>query len=286
MPPSASSLTFGDLKKLVAERAMLIEQDTDTGIDEAMVTQPAADKIERALRDGVTEFYRSHDWAWCTRWIQFTLKADGMGAWNIDSDPSRYLLPDWVESLPGNYGPVLFKGPASEPGGELNVRAFDDVTSRQFRDPTSEGNPMVVGAEYSHDLRAGMTQRGGVEVRFWPIPDDDYIVGCRARIGPVPFVKDDQRGQWPAVHDLTVADFAVVELFKHDQDPGDPDNGRLVAKAEERKALSMAISIERDNKDYRPQELGSLSERDWPVGRRVELFDYETNATLVSVTRY
>lgn len=281
---AAASMTFADIKLRVAQRAELIQQDTTSGKNVARVTQPDAQKIADAVRDGQDEFWRANDWSFATQFVQFDLSPTGESALNIAKDPRRYLLSETIESLPKTT--VLFTGPSTNPGGKVRVRHMDEVAARCFMDPSAVGSPEACAGEYSSILRPGLSQRGGIEMRFYPKPDQAYTVGFRAKVAALPFIADHQRGNWPAVHDLTIVAFSVRELFRQDRSAEEPSQARAIAQADADVAQALATSIKVDNEDYRPHTLGAANELEsWPTGRLVKGYDTD-GSLLVSVTVY
>lgn len=283
--PATSAITYAELKKRVASRAMLIQQNATTGKVESLASEPAATRIEEAIADGVREFFRAHSWSWLIQSTTLTLNPDGTGPLNLDSDPARYLLPDFVESLPK--GKVLFRSPDASWGGQVKMRHIDDVANRLYRDPSASGQPVCAAAEYNSSLAPGISTNGRFEFIVCPKPDLAYPLRLRVKLGPVPFVADHQVGQWPSVHDLTVVAFCVRELFEHDRDPEDQMQARAYVAADAKVASTLATSIERDDEDFRPQELGSSLEDDqWPIGRVLELTDVPSGDILAQKTVY
>lgn len=279
MPPTAS-MTRKQLVKQVALRALLIEQEN--GVKVARTDEPAATQLLEALDIGAREFMRAHDWSFLTETVTLTLgTADALTPQNINNDPRRYRLPAYVESLPKER--CDFMGPDStQGGGPVAIRPFDFVAGMAFRDPTAVGHPVCVAAEFRSSLGRGLGENGGMELRVWPKPDQAYTLEFRARVGYVALVDDNQVGQWPAVHDLTVIDYAVAALFDMDKDKGDPEQGRAYTAAVAKAAASLALSIERDNEDYRPQELGGAFEADaMPAANMAVIRDLTTGEVIV-----
>lgn len=274
---TAPSMTYGDIKHRVALRARKIMQDS-AGKIVADTAEPAADQIEKAVRDGVEFFWLSNDWAFASQFIQFDLDPDGDGPLNIGGDASRYLLPAYVQSLP--LARVLMRYPGS--GGVLPLTTIhmDQLVARQFAGTDISGVPTVCACEWSCLNAPGLDQRGAFEFRVWPEPAQALTVGFRARTGPVPLVSDVQRGNWPAAHDAAVVACAVVELMRHDQKPDSP--ARKVAESERDTALAM--SVQHDNLYYRPSNLGTLREGEWPIGRSASIVDGETGDTIMQTT--
>lgn len=280
---ASESMTRADIKKRVALRVDQIEQSASTGKNEARATNPTDDLLDLAVRDGTDEFYRAHKWSFDSQFVEFTLAPAGDGPLNINADPTRILLPPYIESLPQTS--VLFKGPGTNPGGRARVRHMDEVATRAYQDPISMGFPEAVGCEYNATLRAGLSERGGIELRVWPKPDQAYVLGFRSRIGAIPFVVDSQRGQWPQGHDATVVAFAVREFFRHDRNPEDAGQGRAIAQAQADVNEALETSVRIDNEDYRPGVMGAAGETNWPTGRLVKGYDTD-GSLLVSVTVY
>lgn len=277
------AMTYADLKQRVAERAVLIKHDATLGIT-PLTSQPAAGKIDRAIVDGCREFVRAHNWAWLRARCEVTMDPAGTGPININSDPTRYLLPLYVESLPD--AGIMWKGPDDRPGGSVRSTHMDDVAELAYIDPSSTGSPCKVAAEYSPFLGGGLQSSGGIEMRVWPKPDRAYTIGFRARLGFVPFISDHQVGQWPPVHDLTVVAYSVLELFKADRDAGDKAQAMNIQKAEMIASDSLAKSITRDNEDYRPQQIDARHSGSWSEGRAMRGYDLTTGNLLVSTTFY
>lgn len=280
---ASPSMTYAEMKLRVANRAELISQDAAYGI-QALTSEPAAGKIKRAIDDGVREFLRAHRWSFLTAHCEFTMDVDGTGPLNIGGDPTRYLLPEYVESLP--QANMMWKGPDLRPGFRVKGHHYDEVVAFSFMDPVAKGVPIMWGAEFNPTLRGGMQKPGGIELRFWPKPFLAYTVGFRARLGYVPFSDDNQVGQWPAVHDLTAVAFAVRELFRVDRDPGDRAQAAVLAAAQQAVTDSLATSITRDDEDYRPQEMGPASAEMGLTGRPIRGYDMVSGALLVSTTAY
>lgn len=276
------SMTYADLKLRVAERAVLIKQDASTNKTVALTSQPAADRIERAIRDGVEEFYRATDWSFLLTFLEFVLDAEGDTPANIAGSNTRYILPSFIESLP-KPGMMVKYEESTTPGGHVTLRMFQELVERAYLEPNTTGFPEAVAVQFNPMLNPQADSRGGLEMRVWPQPDQAYTLGFLAKVGPVPFLSDSQRGRWPAVHDLTVVAFAVRELFRHDRESDNATRDR----AETEVSRTLGISITRDNEDFRPISIGARGELSWwPRGRRVELFDYVTNQTLVSTDVY
>lgn len=277
---STTSMTYAELKQRVAARAALIEQDADTGREVADTTQPAQGRLEEAVADGIREFMRANSWSFSTFPCSVVMSTDGTGAMNLAGDANRYRLPDYVQSLPRPR--CIWRSADNTMGGRVKIRPIDDVAEMIARDPLATGIPEYIGVEFNPMLSPEMTRPGGFELMVFPKPDQAHTLRFRAKLGTVPFVDENQVGRWPAVHDLTIVAFAVHELFKRDRDADDPGQSRTIAKAEKDRNEALAVSIERDNEDFRPQELGSMTEdRDLLGSSVIQLTDLETNTVIL-----
>ena len=274
------SMTYADIRLEVAKRSQKLVQDTDSGRMIADPTEPAYSRITDAIRAGCREFWRAHNWSFLTSFVEVQLNPDGTGPLNIDGDASRYLLPDVVQSYPKGW--ALYRGPDDEPGGHVKTRHMDEVAQRLFMEPTATGTPESCATEWNASLRPKASQRGGIELRVFPKPDQAYRLGFRAKVGVLHFTDPEQRGQWPTVHDQTVVDFAVAELFKSDRAASDPERAGAVAAAQS----SLAVSIARDTEDYQPGEIGGPDEMQWPRGRLVTAWEYTTDTEILRLTVY
>lgn len=275
---TSATMTRADIKKRVALRARKIVQDADSGKIIADTTEPANTQLDDAVRDGVEDFWNFRQWAFASQIVQFDLNADGAGPLNIDSDPSRYLLPDLVRSVPIG-GKVLVRGPGDSCGWSIPVRHMDQVIARQFLEAGTSGMIQMCAVEFISAVRPGLSERGGFECRFWPAPGDTYTVAMRMMVGAVPLVNDSQRGNWPGAHDKAIVACSVRALFRHDQ-PAD-SAARRTAEAEAVQAL--AESTQYDDENCRPQVLGSIEES-FSGGRHVEMVDLTTGLTVLSTT--
>ena len=279
---NSATKTRADLKLLLAQRAMRVVQDATTGRDIADPSNPTDDRLDTALRDGVEQFWHAHPWSFQTQFVQITLTPAGDGPISIAGDPTRYLLPEVIQSLPRMN--ALYRGPETTTGGtRVHVRHMDEVIQRTFSDPNITGMPAMLAVEWSSLRAPGMSERGGFEMRVWPKPDRAYIVGFRCKVGAFPLTENSQRGNWPAVHDLTVVAFSLRELFRNgDREP----NSAQMGSAEAMVASELAKSIRIDDDDYRPQTIGAPSELRWPGGHSHSLYDYPSGEIILTSTSF
>ena len=262
-------MTRAEMVKRIAMQATLIQQNATTGRVEADASEPTLTKLLDAFWDGCKEFEDSHNWAWKDVGVELVLNPDGTGPYNIDSDPSRYLMPPQFEAVPS--GEVFWKFGTSY-GGVMAVRHASEVARARFMAPQETGEPEMIGGEFNRRVAPGLGQSGGIEIQIFPAPNQAYTAYFRSRLACVRLSDDNQTGHWPACHDLTVVAYGVRNLFLHDQEAGSD----MRARADVEVARRQAISVERDNTDYRPDEVSSSFRTPRVSRRRVRLFNNVT----------
>jgi hypothetical protein len=102
----------------------------------------------------------------------------------------------------------------------------------------------------------------GIEMRLWPAPSEPASVVFQATLSPRLPVDDAQVGGWPAVHDLTIVDAAVVCLFESDRTPDSPH--AIGARAYY--AAKLAQSVQRDLMDHQQAVRGSVETSELDLG--------------------
>lgn len=249
--PIDRNMTRDELILRIAEQADRKRQNATTGKIEASMDEPDRDVLLRALEDGIREFEDCRSWAYRDVIAELDIVADGDGPLNIDGDPCRYLLPAHFTAIPSGEPCWSLD---DNTGGEMSIRHISIIKRSRFLCPTEIGTPRMIGGQYSADVAPGLQQSGGIEVQVWPKPDDDYTVCFSTRIGHSGFVEGNERGKWPAVHDLTIVAFAVRRLFLSDRAAGAPAK----RDAEAEVARRLEISTKRDDDDHRPDEATGL----------------------------
>lgn len=241
------SMTLSEIRQRVAEGADFIRRDAATGKSVPITTQPAADRLDRAIRDGIAEFSRSNSWAFLDAVLQVSVNSTGTAPLSIDGDPSRLLLPPEVRSVP--HPTMAWKASdGSYVAGHAGIRSFSEIVGFQFADSYSLGPPVMFAVQGGISQNVGMFRPHRFEMRIWPKPDREYDLAFACRLALRPPNLDDEIGPWPSVHDLTIVAFAVREAIRAD---GMAGNAEAMAKAEARVSESLAISIQRDNEDHR-----------------------------------
>lgn len=273
-----SAMNKADLRLRVAERAVLIEQDA-AGKIIARTGEPDADRLDRALHDGIAEFMRSYDWSFTdSQLIELTLSPDGTSPLCINSDPCRYRLPLCVESFPKGR-PAWRLASQGTGGSNLDLMPAAHIAYLNYTNPNDTGRPRMLAGEWIPGNGADRTN--SLALRVYPKPDQAYSVMFEARIGQPPLVSDDSLPIWPAVHDLTVVEFAALALLRTDFDASDPASVRKVQIAKDASLEALAKSIRRDQSDFLPASAPGISDLSAsPIGVPVRLIDKVSGTVL------
>ncbi len=240
----------------IAERAVLIQQGSD-GKAAPLDSQPDADRLNRALHDGIDEFFNSHPWSWADRTLEVTLSPDGTGALCVGKSPCQYALPTWMRSVPK--GKPAWQYAAGSGGAEdIQIMPAAYVRRQVFLFPETTGSPVFIGTEWASQDSG---DRGGMILHVYPKPDQAYRLLFEARVTQPPLMSDEQYPIWPAEHDLTVVEFGAVALLQSDLDFTDPTSVRKLQTATALKAAALARSIETDAREYAQTTRPSQSAR-------------------------
>lgn len=273
-----SSMTFADLRLRLAERVRLVQQDSAQRVI-ARTTEPDRTRLNNAINDGVREFMAFvgpvvengramtfAGWEWAKAQFSIGLAKDP-SAYAAGSDPSLVLLPPVVGSRPISRVVFTQTGQTVN-GGEVKVIHPQAVAHRHAMDSNTTGAPCYGSISFNPAARKALHTRGGWELRVWPKPDNDYTVSFAARVQPVPFTQDDERGIWPEVHDLTVVACAVYCFNLADKPSGDP----AVVQAREEMSRRLVLSAMVDMRDYM-NPTGDRMKVEAPMGRPYRILD-------------
>jgi hypothetical protein len=253
----SANMTRAELRLRVAERAKFVTQSAQ-GTVTPSVTQPAADKLDRALADGIRLFMREHAWRFAMQWITLAVGAAGTLGSQVIGSASRYRLPAGVQVVPH---PPVFYARAGARSRRLMMEPMGTLIQRELQN-LSVGQPCAVAFEYRSLWTDAPGMEPGIEMRLWPAPSEPASVVLQATLSPRLPVDDAQVGGWPAVHDLTIVDAAVVCLFESDRTPDSPH--ALGARAYY--AAKLAKSIERDLMDHQQAVRGSVETSELDAG--------------------
>jgi len=168
-------LTFNDFILRVAEFLSVAPIDGTTGV--AVIPTDAYDLevCKRLVNDGFRRFYNSNPrWNWTNQLFSITFDPDGTGPDNVNSDASRYYMPD------GFYGIILgnFTYAANSGFSEI-IQVTEQSIRSKAASSTSTGYPteFAIRALHGDDKRR-------YEVIFWPTPSTANVVTARCRIYP------------------------------------------------------------------------------------------------------
>ena len=282
-------MTFADLRLRLAERVGLVQQDSAQRVI-ARTTEPDRTRLNNAINDGVREFMGFagpvlsngrpipfQGWEWAVG--QFSIGiAKEPGAYSVGGDPSVLGLPPMMSTRPA--GAVTYKRlDASTDGGEVALAHPTEITTRHAQDSNTVGAPCMASVAFNPAARSSLGTRGGWEMRVWPKPDTDYTISFSARVQPVAFTQDDERGIWPEIHDLTIVACAAYMMMLADKPAGDA----AVRQARDEMDRRLQISANRDIHDYR-NITGNRLFVEQAVGKPYRITDVDGNLLKAGVT--
>lgn len=152
-------LTFGDLILEVAEYGGIAYY----GVGSDEVAQVPADTHDLALckrivNKAIRMFIADsppNGWRWMRKTANILLSPDGDGAYNIDRDPSRYLMPLFFHGQvdgPITYGPGTNTGAHIEWVDEATIRRYKSVTAQVGSPRYATIKPASIGGRWELEL--------------------------------------------------------------------------------------------------------------------------------------
>jgi hypothetical protein len=266
MLTASANMTRAELRLRVAERAKFVMQSA-SGTVAAAATQPAADKLDRALADGIRLFMREHAWRFAMQWVALPVGTAGTVGSQVLGSATRYRLPQGVQVIPH---PPVWYARAGQRSRRLMMEPMGTLIQREIQN-LAAASPCAVAFEYRSLWTDAPGMEPGIEMRIWPAPEGPASVVLQATLSPRLPTDDNQVGGWPAIHDLTIVDAAVVCLFESDRTP---DSAHAMG-ARAYYAAKLAKSIERDLEDHQQAVRGHLENSDldpeWPRSRVLNL---------------
>jgi len=272
------SMTFADLRLRLAERVGLVQQDAAQRVI-ARTSEPDRTRLDNAVNDGIREFMAFSGpvlingrpmafdgWEWSKAKFSITLAKEAGGS-AAGQDPSLVLLPAFMASRP-TAGVSYRRSDTGLLGGKMDLRHPSDIAQRHATDSVAIGSPTYGCVTFNPANRSGLHNRGSWELRVWPKPDADYTVEFEARVQPIPFSNDGERGLWPEIHDLTIVACSVYCFNLADKPSGDV----AVRQAREEMGRRLDLSAQRDISDYRNLTGNSLHV-DGGTGRPYRIVD-------------
>lgn len=232
-------MTIADIKLRIAEEVAIHLHDPTTGKRIVPDTEDDADRIDRALRDGFSEFCDLRPWQFMRTIVELGVSPDG---------GVRYVAPS------GMYmGLIDVKVPfANEGGGGSDADVVDAMTVRrhQLYQPSKSAAPTLLAIGKTVRLGANPSVaidregRGALEILIWPKPDQAYTALLETYLRPPLPVDPLARGVWFAVHDLTIVAFAARAFMRG----GTSANAPAIGGIQERVVERVALSIQADDK--------------------------------------
>lgn len=270
----ASTTTIADLKLALSERVH-IEQSGSDGARVVPTSVDAADRLTRALQEGINEFCDERLWGWMRRTVSIELSTDGTAGHCIDGSNVRYAMPPGMYAIPDE---THF--PAYAPSGGVAgiARLVDQMTIERARaaSPDATGCPTMVAFGQSYRINAtpsAPTATDGrplLQMQVFPQPSQAYTLVFECFQRPAKITDDKQVGPWPAVHDQTILAYAVLAFERTARTADSP----ALQEAKNEAARRLAISVMQDNAlEAAPRE-ATVSNTATPS---VVLLDYDGN---------
>lgn len=252
--PPDTSLSFQDIILRVAEEAGFAFYDSSSPDTPAAIPQDRQilDKIKRSINDGIDRMARAYPkWTSLRPQVSFALAPNGDGPLNIPNnltlaaggttnDPSLYRLPWYITGRPVNGWQWSSQG--SNFAGFAKDVSPEELDFRQRASQTASFPLMAAIVPSSMKGDPG-SDRQTKAVRFWPSPDQAYLVTARFLVYPAKLVALQDRHIFGAAHDQTVLAFALWALKEHDA----KDAGmRATYQARAANALAESIRIDQE----------------------------------------
>lgn len=249
LPPD-SSLTFKDLILRVAEECGLAYYDPSDADSPAAipVDRQILDLIKRSVNDGIDRMARAYPkWTSLRPQVQIVMTPDADGPLNLnnpvtgEADASIYRLPWYITGRPVNG----WQWSSQDSGFSGFAR---DVTPEEVdhfqRSQSGTGYPRLAAIVPSLIKGDAGADRQTKAVRFWPTPDQAYIVTGRFLVHAAKMVGLEDRHIFGASHDQTVLAFALWAFKEHDaKDPA----MRSTYEARAMRALAESVKIDQES---------------------------------------
>ncbi len=252
-----SGMTFKSLCIELAEYAGIASYTNPDDSNDNRARVPSdpgqLDQVRRKVNEGYLRLFCAHpeEWSFYTGELALTLKSDGSGPANLNSEPQLYVLPSFVRHVAGDASYTANTSAIRE------CQLVDHDILRRSRDTYHGqlGTPKIFAIK--KHTPTGPQARALTVLEFWPKPDQDYELVFPVSVTPVELVADDDRPVCGLIHDDTIvaaAKFAWARAYESEADPQRVAN----AKAEYQEAL--AKSLVNDRRE-RPSRVGTL--RSW-----------------------
>ena len=243
----SSTTTIADLKLALSERVH-IEQSGSDGARVVPTSVDAADRLTRAIQEGINEFCDERLWGWMRRTVSVVLSTDGTAGNCIDASNVRYAMPPGMAAIPDETRFPLY----APTGGVAGIaRLVDQMTIERHRaaSPDGVGTPTMVAFGQSYRMSttpSAPTATDGrplMQMQVFPQPSQAYTIVFECFQRPAKITDDKQVGPWPAVHDQTILAFAVL-AFERTARTAD---SAALQEAKNEAARRLSISVMQDN---------------------------------------
>jgi|GEM_PF-2500419 len=232
-----TGMRLADILLEVGEEVNALDYDATTGLAQLPTGELLA-KIRRHVNAGYRYFARSNPrWTWLEHRVVLTLDPTGKGPDNIEQDPARYRLPDYIQGRPkGNW---TFIDEISAYETVLDT-SWDYVRQRFAVTNNTTGTPRLAGISvYQPEIG-----RQGWQVLFWPSPGTAFTIEAQFRIRPRKLINLDDRLMAGSDHDEAIIKCAVEDWRRMDED--DPTAWERAQQARDQ-AIRASILIDLEN---------------------------------------
>lgn len=169
--------------------------------------------------------------------VSLTLDSAGDGPRNIDSDATKYILPESFRGQTPTFWTWRYE--AGNYGGTAAATHMGRVNGRLAND-TSTGSPQLIAVDTIRATTAGGGRTDGWYLRVYPTPDLAYTISARCKVEATPLTELSERHVWGQMFDRLLADVAIAigekkplpadainAAIRHDQAGAAPSLGQM-----------------------------------------------------------
>lgn len=196
-----------------------------------------------ALNSGYRRFLNRRTWSFLNRPLELTMVPGGDGPRNINSDASRYRLPDWCCGGPEGGGPWRYADSLAA-CTQIETVDYEDVF-QLLQTNDASGTPVYAGVR-AMDGSGGLgDSETGWEVIFYPRPDSAYVIRADCNMRSHRLVSPHQRHIAGAENDEAIKYEGLWSLFE--SDVTNPERDGVKASRDE----AVAVAMDRDDRKDR-----------------------------------
>lgn len=207
------------------------------------------DRLKRAYNDGYERFLRHRArWTFMEMPFELTTTSDGTGAYNVEGDPARYALPDFLIGCrpKGNWHYT----DSSAIYSTVIDTSWEIVRARYASHGNDAGVPQIAACQRMSNPADSINNADRWEVIFWPPPGAVYTLTALFSVMRRRLVELTEKHPAGMIHDATINACAKFEFFKDDSGPL-----REPAVLEMGEALDRSVQIDLQNE---PKRLGRI----------------------------